>query len=145
MNEKASRAALEKIRSEAPLYENGKELSKQGKDYVRVLYIPAIALCLSLMIVVSTIGRNLVNAACRIIEKRRLAKSRPEAVRPLCWAVFLVLIFILPYLWPNPYTAGAAYRKYYHLARQGAPVSARLLDWIVHMQPVIYRAGALLQ
>jgi len=141
MNEKASREALEKIRSEAPLYANGEKLSKRGKDYVRVLYIPAIALCLSLLIVVLTVGRNLVNAACWIVEKRGIAKSRQNAVRPLCRAVFLALVLVLPYLWPNPYTESAAYRKYYRLARQGSLPPALLLDWTVHMQPVIYRAG----
>ena len=149
LNEKISYDALEKIREEAPFYANGEKLAEQGKDYIRVLYIPAIALCVSLIIVVLTIGRNLVSAVCRGVEKsgvfRRLTAGRQNALRPACWGVFLALVFILPYLWPNPYTASAAYRKYYHLAREKSPPAAILLDWVVHMQPVIYRVGEFLR
>jgi hypothetical protein len=137
MNRGIAAAALKKIREEAPGYANGQSLAEQGKDYIRVLYVPAIALCLSLMIVVMTIGRYLVNIAAE------LATKTQAFIRPACWGLFLVVALGLPYLWPNPYTSGAAYQKYYHLARENSPGAAILLDWVVHVQPLIYRAGSI--
>ena len=145
LNRNIADQTLEKIKKEAPAYANRHELAEQGKDYIRVLYIPAIALCLSIIIVVITIGRYLTALGTEVILKMIpsavLAGRRQGFVRPFCWAIFISLILSLPYLWPNPYTSTPAYQKYYHLARKKSVGTAALLDWVVHMQPVIYRAG----
>ena len=146
INRKVADKTLEDIKDESPAYANRRQLAEQGKDYIRVLYIPAIALCLSIMIVVVTIGRYLAAITARIVSQASmfsfLTQRQRGFVRPVCWAVFLTMALTLPYLWPNPYTATAAYQKYYHLARERSAGTALLLDWVVHMQPIIYRAGA---
>jgi len=146
MNREVADAALEGIRDEAPSYANRQELAEQGKDYIRVLYIPAIALCLSILIVVITIGRFLTATATNALKNARMlnfmTRRQRNIIRPVCWAAYLVLALGLPYQWSNPYTSTAAYQKYLRLAREKAPVTAQLLDWVVHVQPIIYRAGA---
>lgn len=146
VNRNIADKAIEKIRNDAPAYANGQKLAEQGKDYIRVLYIPAIALCLSIVIVVITIGRYFAVMTEEVTAKapifRFLTERQRSLVRPVCWAVFLAMVLALPYLWPNPYTSTPAYQKYYHLARERSPGTALLLDWIVHMQPIIYRASA---
>lgn len=137
MNRAAAAAALQHISDEEPDYANGGSMAEQGKDYIRVLYIPAIALCFSLTIVVLTIGRYLVAFATRYFTSR-LPKNMHPQVRPVCWAAFLVFVLTLPYAWPNAYTASPAYQKYYHLAREKEGALALVLDWVVHMQPLVY-------
>ena len=145
-NRKVADKALEQIKDEAPSYANDQNLAEQGKDYIRVLYIPAIALCLSVIIVMVTLGRYAVALAVKMLGKTHLFKSMTKIeqsfVRPIFWAAFLALVLTLPYRWPNPYTSGAAYQKYYSLAHEKYPATAQLLDWVVHMQPIIYRVGS---
>ncbi|MBI3441906.1 MAG: hypothetical protein HY052_08960 [Proteobacteria bacterium] len=149
LNQKISYDTINKIRNEAPAYANGQGLESKGKDYVRVLYVPAIALCISLIIVVLTIGRNLVNAACWSFQKTGLRNNRLKRwrniVRPASWGVFLILACILPYAWTNPYLDNPAYQTYYQLAKEKAFGTTLVLDWVAHMQPTIYRAGQFLQ
>jgi hypothetical protein len=149
INKKIALDALEKIRTEAPSYANGQKLEEQGKDYIRVLYIPVIALSISLIIVVLTIGRNLVNAVCWGCEKwqpqPRFLYGRQKLVRPVSWGIFLLVVLCLPYWSRNPYLNSDAYQKYYHLAQRTAPETTRILDWVARVQPVIYRIGNALQ
>jgi len=146
INRQIADETLKNIKDEAPSYANRQELAEQGKDYIRVLYIPAIALCLSIMIVVITIGRYVTALATDATKKAKLfsglTRRQRNIIRPFYWAVFLTLALVLPYKWPNPYISTAAYQKYYHFARTRYPVTAQLLDWVVHVQPIIYRAGA---
>lgn len=148
VNRQIADKTIEDMKSEAPSYANRQELAEKGKDYIRVLYIPAIALCLSIMIVVITIGRYATSVATDATKKakmfRGLTRRQRNMIRPGYWVVYLTLAAILPYQWPNPYISTKAYQKYYHLARAISPVKTQLLDWVVHVQPIIYRAGAVM-
>jgi len=148
MNRKIIDQELDDMKKEGPSFANRQEQAEKGKDYIRVLYIPAIALCLSIMIVVITIGRYLTRAATDASKKirwvRGFSRRQLNIIRPFYWTVFIALAVLLPYQWPNPYIATKAYQKSYHFAREKAPVTAVLLDWVVHMQPIIYRAGVVM-
>jgi len=147
-NKKIVDQTLEDMKKEGPSFANRQEKAEQGKEYIRVLYIPAIALCLSIIIVVVTIGRYLTNAATDLSKKirwvRGFSSRQLKLIRPFYWIVFTAAMLGLPYLWPNTYISTAAYAKYYHLASTKAPVTTAVLDWVVHVQPIIYRAGAVM-
>ncbi len=82
INRNIADKTLENIKNEEPSYANRQELAEQGKDYIRVLYIPAIALCLSIMIVVITIGRYTTALATDVTKSARLFRglTRRQAV-----------------------------------------------------------------
>ena len=52
-------AFLQEMRAEAPLYANGQVLQEKGKNFIRAAYIPAVALVLSLLIVMLTLARGI--------------------------------------------------------------------------------------
>ena len=54
--------------------------------------------------------------------------------------LFGIVIFVVPYLMPNPYAAGG-YTRYLAEARSKAPFTATFLDWAMHTQPMVYRLG----
>jgi hypothetical protein len=144
INRQIADKTLEDMKNEEPSYANRQELAEKGKDFIRVLYIPAIALCLSIMIVVITIGRYATAVATDATKNafKGLTRRQRNIIRPFYWVVYMAFVLTLPYKWPNPYISTKAYQKYYHLAITQAPVTAQLLDWVVHVQPIIYRAGA---
>ncbi len=144
MSDKVADKAIAKIKMDAPDYANGAKLSAAGKDFVRALYIPVIALCISLTIVVLTIAKNLMLLSAALVERHvRLTPWQKRGLKPVLMAFFLFVAILLPYARANVPVAGAAYQAYHRIATARAPVRAAVLDWIVRVQPVIYRAGRL--
>ena len=148
LNRRIADETIDAMKKEGPSFANRQERAEKGKDYIRVLYIPPIALGLSIIIVVVTIGRYLTAAATDASKKLRwvrgFSRRQLNMIRPFYWAVFVAVAVLLPYQWPNTYISTKAYQKYYHFARDQSPVTAQVLDWVVHVQPIIYRAGAVM-
>lgn len=137
---KAKAAAMfDEIEAEKRLYANGESLEAKGRDYVRAAYIPAISLVVSLIVVTITIVRwSAVGLALGI---RRLKLNIPRTARYGIVGGCVALLLCLPYLAPNDYIRGTAYQRYLKGAADQSPVIARVLDWAIHAQPVVYRFG----
>lgn len=69
-----------------------------------------------------------------------MGKYSPRQVRLAAVAGFVALIFTLPYAVPNSFTSSPVYKGYVAQARAQNMLTAGLLDWAIHMQPVIYSA-----
>lgn len=140
-------SSAERMEKEAPLYANGESLENEGRGYIRAVYIPAIALLLSLLIVSLTLLRGL-NAGLRHglqaagqngnrwLAHRGLNGQR--RMRRATMAVIAGVFFLGPFLLSNSYTQSPTYHVYVAQARAENTVTATLLDWAIHVQPVIY-------
>lgn len=133
------------IEKEKTLYANGEPLAEKGKDYARAVYIPAVALIISLMVVILTMFRwwnALVKSAlASLMRRHKLPAMMRMPVQAGMAAVFIAGIVFVPRFMPNPY-AGATYERYRDEAVRRAPVVARALDWAIHTQPAVYRLGS---
>lgn len=133
------------IEAEKQQYANGQPLAEKGKDYARAVYIPAVALIISLMVVILTLLRwwnIMVRAGLGALMRRHLLPSYMRLpVQAVMIGVFVAGIVFVPRFMPNPY-AGATYEKYRDNAIAQAPVMARILDWAIHTQPAVYRLGS---
>lgn len=133
------------IEAEKQQYANGQPLAEKGKDYARAVYIPAVALIISLMVVILTLLRwwnIMVRAGLGALMRRRwLPTYMRLPVQAAMVGVFIAGIVFVPRFMPNPY-AGATYEKYRDNAVAQAPVMARILDWAIHTQPAVYRLGS---
>ena len=146
---KALDKMLGDIDGEKELYANGQELAEEGKDYARAVYIPAISMVISLTVVILTLFRGWSvltrHVLARAMRHHRFQSKYIGWVRPVTQGVMLglfgVVIFVVPYLMPNPYAAGG-YTRYLAEARSKAPFTATFLDWAMHTQPMVYRLGA---
>jgi len=149
MDEYRARAVkyFDNIIVEAPLYANGLKKSQLGKDFIRALYIPPIALGLSLVIVALTLGKNIIFLGGKIGRKylnSNLYLGRGVRFIPLAsWIVFIAICGAFVQTRHNEYTKTQAYQLYYKRAHQASPAVANSLDAIVRVQPFMYRQGAL--
>ena len=135
--------ALKKISDEAPGYANGQPLEEWGKNYIRALYIPAIALTLSLVIVMLTLGRYFVTLGCMAMDKIGFLAARfPQKARvPFLAALFLIVMTAAAYTLPNAATSNPAYHKYLGYAVESFFPTALVLDWVNHVEPVLHFMG----
>lgn len=120
----------------------------EGKEYASALYIPTISLVVSLSVVMLTLLRGLLAGAGIAFEMaaqkwgaKKPSTGRTYAVQGAVLAAFVLFMLALPHLVPNPYAAGQTYRRYLVDAQNHHPVVARVLNWAVGVQPVIYRLG----
>ncbi|HYD18731.1 MAG TPA: hypothetical protein VEF76_09660 [Patescibacteria group bacterium] len=130
---------LQKDRREHP--DDAVEM-EAGKDYVKALYIPTISLVVSLAVVMMTMLRGFM-ALPAAIGPLRVWRYRvsPGVQRGVLGALFAGFLLWLPGAAPNPYASGATYKRYYANALERHGVIAPLMNWAVHVQPVIYKAG----
>ena len=132
------------IENEKELYANGQSLSEKGKDYARAVFIPAIALIISLCVVILTMFRwwNIMarSLIAYLMRHHKLSAKLRMPVQVAMALAFVAAIVIVPRFMPNPY-AGATYERYRDEAVASAPVTAYLLDWAIHTQPAVYRLG----
>lgn len=141
------RGTIDQLTREAPLYANGAALENKGKDYIRAVYIPAIALLISLLIVTLTVMRG-INAGLRlsmqamgdggIIWLRRRGLSGQRHLRHAIMACLFAVIALGPFMISNSYTQSRVYQVYVEQAQRQNLVTATLLDWAIHVQPVVY-------
>lgn len=133
------------IENEKHLYANGEPLAEKGRDYARAVLIPAVALIISLLVVILTMMRwwnIMVRTVLAVLMRRRLMPAALRLPVQLVMAgVFLGLIVVVPRFMPNPY-AGATYERYRDEALTRAPLTAQVLDWAIHTQPAVYRLGS---
>lgn len=143
------RGAVDQLAREAPLYANGEMLDSKGKDYIRAVYIPAIALLISLLIVTLTIMRG-INAVLRLAMQalgdggvmwlRHQGLSGQRRFRHALMAALFAVIAIGPFMLTNSYTQSPVYQAYVIEAQRENIVTATLLDWAIHVQPIVYGA-----
>lgn len=141
------RGAADQLQREAPLYANGEMLENKGKDYIRAVYIPAIALLISLLIVTLTVMRG-INAVVRLCMQamgdggvtwlRRQGLSGQRRLRHALMAALFAVIAIGPFALTNSYTQSPVYQAYVIEAQRENIVTATLLDWAIHVQPIVY-------
>lgn len=134
------------IEGEAPDYANRKQMSKQGKDYVRAVFIPPIALGLSLLISLLTLGKNaifLLSYAGRYLFKQDEWTGKTATVYySAAWGIFFAAFFYFVSICHNPYTDKETYQRYHRAVSERSAAMAIVLDAIIRVQPTIYTPGA---
>lgn len=141
------RGTIDQLTREAPLYANGAALENKGKDYIRAVYIPAIALLISLLIVTLTVMRG-INAALRLSMQamgevgmtwlRHRGLSGQRHLRHAIMGLLFAVIALGPFMISNSYTQSRVYQVYVEQAQRQNIVTATLLDWAIHVQPIVY-------
>lgn len=141
------RGKIDQLTREAPLYANGAALENKGKDYIRAVYIPAIALLISLLIVTLTVMRG-INAALRLSMQamgeggmtwlRHRGLSGQRHLRHAVMGALFAVIALGPFMISNSYTQSRVYQVYVEQAQRQNIVTATLLDWAIHVQPIVY-------
>lgn len=142
-NRKMADDMIAEMEKEAPFYANGELLEQKGKNYVRAAQIPAVALLISLIIVLLTVVRG-IYAGLLILERFMPVRwgIPPHRLRLIVMGIVTMIVVFAPYTIPNRHTDTDLYRRYLSMARGENMLTATIIDWAIHMQPVIYPTGS---
>jgi len=126
---------------QARKFANGESLEADGKEAVRFIYIPSIALFISLFLVVLTSARCLI-ASVRLGWRRLYPAARPSPLRLAgAWVAVIVVIAGFPYVAGSRTAQSESYQAFLHKSFEKAPMTSLVIDWTMRAQPVIYSAG----
>lgn len=141
-NQKMLQTMLDDLQRDRGKFADHEINMEEGKEYVEALYLPTISLVVSLVVVVLTILRGLMLLPAALVRAGFVQKKSSTLAMRGCFVLFfLSVLAAIPKVAPNPYASGDTYGRYLADARGNHPYAARLLDWAVHVQPVIYRLG----
>lgn len=122
-------------------FANGESLEARGKEAVRFIYIPSIALFISLFLVVLTLARCLITAV-RLAWRHKYPQSRPSRLRlAAAWTVVIAVIAGFPYVAGSRTAQSESYQIFLHKSFERAPATSLVIDWTMRAQPIIYSAG----
>lgn len=132
---------VRRMEEQAKNFANGERLEAQGKEAVRFIYIPSIALFISLSLVILTLARCIITAV-RLAWRHKYPDARPSPARvAIAWCVVGALLIGFPYIAGSRTAQSESYQDFLHRSLQRAPVTSALLDWTMRAQPIIYTAG----
>ena len=132
---------ISRMEEQAKNFANGARLEAQGKEAVRFIYIPSIALFISLSLVMLTLARCLITAA-RLIWRHKYPHAVPSPLRlAAAWGVVGVALVSFPYIAGSKTAQSESYQTFLHRSFDRAPVTSALIDWTMRAQPIIYSAG----
>lgn len=141
-NQKMLQTMLDDLQRDRGKYADTDMNMEEGKEYVEALYVPTISLVVSLVVVVLTVLRGLMLLPAALVRAGFVKKKASTLAMRGCFVLFFFsALAIVPKVVPNPYASGTTYQRYLADARENHPYTARILDWSVHVQPVIYRLG----
>jgi hypothetical protein len=122
-------------------FANGESLEAAGKEAVRFIYIPSIALFISLFLVVLTLARCLVTAV-RLCWRRMYPAAPGSRLRlAVSWIAVIAVIAGFPYAAGSRTAQSDSYQAFLHKSFEKAPVTSLVIDWTMRAQPIIYSAG----
>lgn len=134
-------AFIREMEQQGKKFANGESNETVGKEAVRFIYIPSIALFISLFLVVLTLARCLITAA-RLTWRHFYPHAPASPLRlGAAWAVIVLVIAGFPYVAGSTTAQSESYQGFLKTAIHRAPVSSALLDWTMRAEPIIYSAG----
>lgn len=132
---------LDEMQSDARYYANDEALAEDGKEYVRAAYVPAIALGLSLFILILTLTKN-SSALLNIVLVRAGA---PEVARygvtGAVWCLAVWTVAFMPWRLDGPGNHSKSYTYIQEQVRQEHDMAGMAIDWTLRMQPIVYGLG----
>lgn len=132
---------IARMEERAKQFANGERLEEQGKEAVRFIYIPSIALFISLFLVVLTLARCIITAA-RLYWRHKYPDAAPSPLRvAVAWVAAGILLAGFPYVAGSRTAQSASYQSFLHKSFDRAPVTSALIDWTMRAEPIIYSAG----
>ena len=141
--EKAIRDELASFREGSARYEDGGLLEEQGKDQLRLVLVPPIAVALSLLfsfVSLAKVSTSLLTPALAGLLK--LGEGwRTGAVAFLLWGAPIVAMVALPFLVTNSYAESKAWKVLSGQAAAQSPATALMSEYVMRVQPIFAAVG----
>ena len=138
--EAAIRAELAAFREGSARYEDGGAMAELGKDQLRLVLVPPIAVALSLLfsfVSLAKVSTSLLTPAFT----GSLKGWRRGVAGFLFWAAPIVAMVALPFLVTNSYAESRAWKLLSMQAAAQSPATAVMSEYVMRVQPIFALVG----
>ena len=141
--EEAIRRELAAFREGSARYEDGGPMAAQGKDQLRLVLVPPIAVALSLLfsfVSLAKISTSLLTPA--LARPLQLGEGWRRGVAGfLFWAAPIAAMVALPFLVTNSYADSRAWKLLSTQAAAQSPATALMSEYVIRVQPIFALVG----
>ena len=141
--ERAIRDELATFREGAARFEDGGPLEEQGKDQLRLVLVPPIAVALSLLfsfVSLAKVSSSLL--APGVAGLFRLGDGwRRSALAFVLWAAPIAAMTVLPFVATNSFAESKAWRLLSEQAAVQSPTTALMSEYVMRVQPIFAVVG----
>lgn len=124
------------LKQGAKAYENGQQLEENGKQSMRSILVPPIAIAFSLFFGLW----NLLTLVSSILLLSMGRFSTPTVKRFVTTGAFLSIL-IAPFFLSNYYADNKVVGYFVGESRKTNPILGHAFDWVIRIQPLVYPAG----
>ncbi len=137
--EAAVEAELEAFREGAAQYEDGGKLEDVGKDQLRFVLVPPIAVALSLLFAFVSLAKVSSSLLTPLVTRR---DGWPRnVVGFLLWVAPIAAMVALPFLVTNSYAQSKAWSLLSEQAASRSPATAVMSEYVMRVQPIFAVVG----
>lgn len=137
--EEAIKAELAAFREGSARYEDGGPMAAQGKDQLRLVLVPPIAVALSLLFSFVSLAKVSTSLLTPALAPRK--GWRREVAGFLFWAAPIVAMLALPFLVTNSYADSRAWKLLSTQAAAQSPATALMSEYVMRVQPIFALVG----
>lgn len=131
---------IRNLKQGAPAYEDGASLASEGKQAMRAILVPPVAIAFSLFFGLWNLVSLLSSLAFAALGRRAVPRVRAGLA-----VVALAGIICAPLILTNVYAENRAVGYFIGEVQESHPVLGRAFDWVIRIQPVAYPIGAVIR
>lgn len=136
-NQRRVHNEIANLKQGAPAYEDGAALASDGKQAMRAILVPPVAIAFSLFFGLW----NLVTLLSSLVFTALGRRAVPR-VRAVVAIVAFAGIVCAPLILTNVYAENRAVGYFIGEVQESHPVLGRAFDWVIRVQPIAYPIGA---
>lgn len=128
---------IRNLKQGAPAYADGAALEPDGKQAMRAILVPPVAIAFSLFFGLWNLVTLLSSVAFAALGRHAVPRVRAAVA-----VVALAGILCAPLILTNVYAENRAVGYFIGEVQEAHPVLGRAFDWVIRIQPVAYPIGA---
>ena len=132
---------VERLQYESQEFASGGEREAEGKAMLRSVIVPPIALFISLLMTIITVGKNGIAFSGLLMRSPGLRKLPASVTVFSKWAfttATALVIFVIPFTVSNSFADSKAFKYFLDEYKQVSPVWSYTTEWVMRMEPLIY-------
>lgn len=128
---------IRNLKQGAPAYADGAALAPEGKQAMRAILVPPVAIAFSLFFGLWNLVTLLSSVVFAALGRRAVPRVRAAVA-----VAALAGILCAPLILTNVYAENRAVGYFIGEVQESHPILGRAFDWVIRIQPIAYPAGA---
>lgn len=125
------------FKSSAQDFDNGMTRTEEGKDWLRLALVPAIAVSLSLFFSFLSASKIVVSVLALFVEWKIERKQLKKRLLIGAWVLSMLVVAAMPYMFSNQYAQSEGWEILSEDTAKVSPALTVMVEYTIRVQPVL--------